>query len=113
MIKLNHWRKEGPIDPRIGGALFVAPQSYSNASSKGSGTGNWYEALAEAWGQVLDKKAGELVSASNQIGNDGNNNPSAMIKASALAQEFAFTSNMAATANSSVGNGLETVSKRQ
>ena len=113
MIKLNHWRKESPIDPRIGGAMFIAPQSYSDAKTKGPGSGNWYEALAEAWGQVMDKKAGELVAASDQIGNDGNNNPSAMIKASALAQEFAFTSNMAATSNSSVGQGLEAVSKRQ
>ncbi len=113
MIKLSHWRKEGPIDPRVGNAMFIAPQSYSNANSKGPGSGNWYEALAEAWGQVLDKNAGEIVAASNQIGNEGMNNPSAMIKASALAQEFGFTSNMAATANSSVGNGLESVSKKQ
>lgn len=111
MFKLSS-RKEAPVDSSLGGALFVTPQSQTQIGSKGPGSSNWYQALAEAWGKVLDLKAGELVAQSNQIGNNGVNEPSSMIKAAALAQEFNFTSNMAATSNSSVGQGLETVAKR-
>jgi hypothetical protein len=108
-------RKQAPIDGTDGG-LFVTPQSFNNGSGRtrgDTGASNWYQALAEAWGEVLDRKAGELVTASDQIGNSGTNDPSAMVKAAALAQEFGFTSTMASTANNSVGQGLETVSKKQ
>jgi hypothetical protein len=106
-------RKEMPmIDGSYAGAQFVQPQTTQKPYGKGNGATSWYEALAQAWGAVLDKKAGEVVAVSNDIGSNGLNNPSAMLKASALAQEFGFLSSQSATATNSVGDGLQTVSKR-
>ena len=108
-------RKQAPTFDGTDGGLFVTPQSfnYNSGRTRDAGASNWYQALAEAWGDVLDRKAGELVNVSDQIGNSGSNDPSVMVKAAALAQEFGFTSTMASTANNSVGQGLETVSKKQ
>ena len=104
-----------PYFDGINGAapLFVTPQSVNKSSGRySSGGATWYEALAQAWGQVLDNKAGELVASSNDIGNNGVNNPSAILKASALAQEFNFLSSQAATATNSIADGLQSVAKR-
>jgi hypothetical protein len=60
MIELFHWRKEGPNDPRVGNGMCSTRPNYSNMSSKTPGTGNWYDALAETWKQVLDKKESGL-----------------------------------------------------
>ena len=103
-----------PYFDGINGAapLFVTPQTVNKSSGKGQGAATWYEALAQAWGQVLDNKAGELVASSNDIGNNGLNNPSAILKASALAQEFSFLSSQSATATNSIADGLQAVAKR-
>jgi hypothetical protein len=115
MIAILTSRKEAPItDGTNGSGLFITPQTFNgNGARARDGAGNWYQALAEAWGEVLDQKAGQLVATSEEIGNNGSNDPSTMVRAAALAQEFGFTSTMASTANNSVGQGLETVSKRQ
>lgn len=95
-------------------ASFVTPREFEpNMSPKLPTERNWFQAMAEAWGRVLDKKAADLLQASESIGTDGNNTPGHIVKFQAMAQEFAFTATTSATANNAVGQGLETVARKQ
>ncbi len=90
-----------------------------NAQSAGGGrdkasqseSASWYQALAEAWGQALDQKAQQITNQADVI-REGVNSPSEITMLTAMSLEYQFLSNSAATSNNSVGQGLESIARK-
>lgn len=79
--------------------------------AKGSGSGEWFEALSEAWGQTLDQQAVKIEAMSDQIGN-GTDNPSQITKLTAESMRMSFLANSSSTSIDSVGKALETMARK-
>jgi hypothetical protein len=92
------------------GMMATSPLT-SNRSSKGGDTGQWFEALASAWGQTLDQQAGRIEQMSNQI-SDGGDNPSQITKLTAESMRMSFMANSSSTSIDSVGKALETMARK-
>lgn len=106
-------------------------------SSEGGGSGSWFEALAESWGQAMDKQAGKIVALSdnlkglNETIKDGaapgateaekelgdltgkTDQPSVLVQLTAESQRFGFMSTAANTSMSSVAQGQEKLASKQ
>ena len=93
-----------PVNP-----LSVMATAPSN--SKKEGTGTWYQAMAEAWGQTLDKQAGTIETLSDQIGG-GDDQPSTLTVMSAESLKMSFLSQSSHTSLSSVGEALKTMAQK-
>jgi len=81
---------------------------------KGSDTANsssWYEALAKAWGQVLDGQATKLETLSDRI-DAGDDQPSTLTQLTAASSKMQFMATSSATSLNSVGNSLETMARK-
>lgn len=87
----------------------AAPSTNSTKSGKSD---NWFEAMAEAWGQTLDKTASSIEAMSEDISN-GNDKPAAITALSAESLKMSFLSSSSHTALSSVGGALETMARKQ
>jgi len=74
--------------------------------------GNWFEAMAEAWGQTLDAKAGEIEAQADKI-SAGDDRPASVTQLTTLSLQMQFLSNSSHTALSSVGSALETMARKQ
>jgi hypothetical protein len=83
-----------------------------STGSKPGKSDNWFEAMAEAWGQTLDKTATSIESMSEDISN-GNDKPAAITALSAESLKMSFLSSSSHTALSSVGSALETMARKQ
>lgn len=77
-----------------------------------SSDGSWFEAMAEAWGQALDRQASKIETQSTQLG-DGMDSPSAITQLTAESLKMTFLSNSSHTALSSTGSALETMARKQ
>lgn len=78
---------------------------------KPAGKGSFFEAMARAWGEALDKQAATIEAQSQQV-SGGNDTPSAVVELSAQAMKMQFLSNSAQTSNSAVGQALETLGRK-
>ncbi len=76
-----------------------------------SGSGSWFEAVAQAWGQTLDGEAQKIETMSDGIG-DGNEQPSQIAELSAESMRMNFMSNSENTSVSSIGQSLETMARK-
>lgn len=76
------------------------------------GSGSFFEAMARAWGQALDKQAGLIQEKSDAIANAGNDNPSAITELTTESLRMSFMSNSSNTSISSVGQALETMARK-
>jgi hypothetical protein len=85
--------------------------SYGNASSQD--TNSWYEAMARAWGQALDKQAQVITDMSDSVANAGNDQPSQITQLTAESERFSFLSTNASTATTSVGQALDSLGRKQ
>lgn len=94
------------LDGSFSGAGMREPVSADTASS-------WFEALAKAWGNAMDDKAGELVQLSSRLSEGGDNMPSVTTMIQAKAQEFGFLSQAEATSISAIGDGLKAMARKQ
>lgn len=74
--------------------------------------GSWFEAMADAWGQALDKQAGDIETASNAM-NNGGDTPSAVTELTAMSLKMSFLASSSHTAVSTVGSALETMARKQ
>jgi len=88
------------------------------ASSSSSGTGkkatsNWYEAMAEAWGQALDKQASKIQELGTSISDAGNDTPSQVTQLTAESLRMGFLANSSHTSLTSVASALETSARKQ
>jgi hypothetical protein len=81
-------------------------------STNGSGSGSWFEAMATAWGQALDKQAGDIEAKSATL-SSGGDNPSAVTELTAMSLKMSFLSSSSHTAISSIGSALETMARKQ
>lgn len=105
-------RLQGNIGDGSGGFSSLATDvSLSGRGSKDQKSSSWFEALAQAWGDVMDKQAADMQIRSEQIGT-GQDQPSQMLLLSAEAQRFGFTATNASTACNSIGDALETLGKK-
>lgn len=91
-------------------AIAVMQNSGTQKSGKGSGT--WFEAMAQAWGQALDNQASSIQQRSDAI-SAGNDTPSAITELTAESLKMGFLSSSAHSSISSVGQALETMARKQ
>jgi hypothetical protein len=74
---------------------------------------SWYEAMAKAWGQSLNNQANVLQQESNQLNNTGADQPSVITQLTADSMRFSFLATSANTATTSVGDGLNSLGRKQ
>jgi len=74
--------------------------------------GNWFEAMADAWGDALNEQADRIVQQSERVA-DGFNSPSEITALTAESLRMSFISNSSHTALTSVGTALETLARKQ
>ena len=74
--------------------------------------GTWFEAMASAWGQALDKQASIIEQQSDAV-SAGNDTPAAITELTAQSLKMGFLSNSSHSAISSVGSALETMARKQ
>jgi hypothetical protein len=77
-----------------------------------SNSGNWFEAMAQAWGEALDQQAGKIEDIAGQI-SGGDDKPATVTQLTAESLKMGFLSNSSHTALSSVGTALETMARKQ
>jgi len=92
-------------------SLVAAAPSTGSSGSTGK-SGNWFEAMAEAWGRTLDAKADELQSTADRI-SGGDDRPATITELSAQSLQMSFLSNSSHTSLQSVGTALETMARKQ
>jgi hypothetical protein len=83
----------------------VQPQPRARSDS-------WFEAMAQAWADTMDKQASQVVALSDELGT-GRDDPGTAIQLQAQAQKMAFLATAASTSTNTVGNALETLAKKQ
>jgi hypothetical protein len=88
----------------------LAPGSTTQSKAKGEGS-HWFEAMAGAWGETLDKVAGKIEAMSDDL-TAGNDTPSAITALSTETMRMSFMTNAAKTDISSVGTALETMARK-
>ena len=74
---------------------------------------SWYEAMAQAWGQALNNQAQVITQLSNEVGAGGNDQPAQITQLTAESMRFSFMATNASTATTSVGDGLESLGRKQ
>lgn len=87
----------------------IATQS---TPQKPRSTGSFFEAMARAWGEALDKQAATIEQQSNAVNSAGDDKPSALIELSAQSMKMQFYSSSAQTSNSAVGESLQTLARK-
>ncbi len=79
---------------------------------RGHGGGTWFEAMAQAWGQALDKQANAIQQQSEAI-SGGDDTPAAVTELTTQSLKMSFLSSSSHTSISSVGAALETMARKQ
>ena len=92
------------------GALASVPANSQQRRETDSGT--WFEALAGAWGQTLDRQADRIITMSDSIGIEGNDKPSEISKLTAESLRMGFLANSSSSSIDSVGKALETMARK-
>ena len=82
-----------------------------SGGSKTSG-GSWFEAMADAWGQALDKQAANIEAKSAGM-NTGGDKPADVTELTAMSLKMSFLASSSHTAISTVGSALETMARKQ
>lgn len=80
--------------------------------SRSGGGSSWFEAMADAWGQALDRQASVIEEKSAAL-DGGGDSPSAITELTAQSLRMSFLSNSSHTAISTVGSALETMARKQ
>lgn len=75
-------------------------------------TQSWYEAMAQAWGQAMNNQAQVITNLSDQI-NSGQDTPAQITQLTAESLRFSYLATNASTSTSSVGDGLESLGRKQ
>jgi|KBSSwiStaDraftv2_1062776.scaffolds.fasta_scaffold43441_6 hypothetical protein len=91
--------------------LAMAPTTTQQPGGNGKG-GTWFEAMARAWGEALDKQAATIQEQSDVL-SGGNDTPAVITELSAQSMKMGFLSNSSHSAISSVGEALSTMARKQ
>src|SRR5262249_53397179 len=89
-------------------ASLPTPQT-TKRSSNGSGT--FFEAMAQAWGDALDRQANLIVQKSDAL-TAGDDSPGAVTALTTESMKLNYLSNSAHTSTESVGQSLETMARK-
>lgn len=95
------------IDPTIVTAADTTPTSGTTAT-----TTDWFEALAQAWGQTLDAEAQKITDLSNQL-STSSQDPSQYALLTAESQRMSFLANSESTSVNAAGEALQTLARKQ
>jgi hypothetical protein len=79
--------------------------------SRAKGSGNWFEAFANAWGQALDNQAAKIETQSDNL-SAGGDKPSDITKLTAESMRMSFMANSSHTSLDSVSKALETMARK-
>ena len=90
--------------------LALAPTT-TQMQGSASKNGTWFEAMARAWGEALDKQAATIQEQSEALGT-GIDTPAAITELSAQSLKMGFLSNSSHTSISSVGEALSTMARK-
>lgn len=74
-------------------------------------SGNFFEALASAWGKALDKQADIIQEKSEALNQEGNDTPGAVTTLTAEAARLSFLANSSSNSLQNAGEALKTVAK--
>ena len=88
----------------------------TGGTTNGTGKKNsssWYEAMAEAWGEALDKQAGKIETLSTEMADSGVDTPAKITQLTAESLRMGFLSNSSHTSLTSVASALETMARKQ
>jgi hypothetical protein len=97
------------INPLV--RLAASPLNNQNpARAKGETT--WFEALARAWGEALDRQAANVQELSENMAGQGEDSPSQIVDLTAASLRMQFMANSQSTSTSSVGQALETMARK-
>ncbi|HEX6707423.1 MAG TPA: hypothetical protein VF169_21880 [Albitalea sp.] len=89
----------------------ATPMTQQKSSTGGS---SWFEAMAQAWGQALDKQAALIQEKSDAINAPGGSDtPSSITELTTESLKMSFLSNSSHTSISTVGQALETMARKQ
>lgn len=80
-------------------------------SGNKNANGSWYEAMAEAWGQTLDRQAADIESLADKV-SGGDDKPATVTQLTAESLKMGFLSNSSHTALSSTGEALKTMAQK-
>ncbi|RTL36316.1 MAG: hypothetical protein EKK53_23145 [Burkholderiales bacterium] len=89
----------------------AASPATGTTGSKTTG-GSWFEAMADAWGQALDKQANDIETKSAAM-NAGGDKPADVTELTAMSLKMSFLASSSHTAVSTVGSALETMARKQ
>ncbi len=92
--------------------VYALQQLISTVSPQGSTGGNFFEALARAWGEALDKQAQVIQEKSAALNQDNNDTPSAMTELSAESAKISFMANSSHTSLSESSEALKAVAQK-
>lgn len=94
---------------------FTTVQTHLAANTGGTrkgDTSSWFEAMAEAWGEALDKQASTMIERAEGLAN-GAESPAEITMLTAESLRMQFLSNSSHTALTSMGSALETMARKQ
>ncbi|HEV8313960.1 MAG TPA: hypothetical protein VGQ23_12900 [Burkholderiaceae bacterium] len=91
-----------------------AAQHMGGEKAKGKGGGSWFEALAQALGESLDKQADKIQKLSSQITDDNaKDKPSTMTQLQSESQRMSFMMSAADQVLKTLGEALSTMARKQ
>jgi hypothetical protein len=91
--------------------LALAPMTSPKGTGSG-GSGSWFEAMSQAWGQTLDAQANRIQQQSDAL-SGGDDSPATITQLSTESLKMSFLSNSSHNAISSVGQALDTMARKQ
>jgi len=91
-------------------AIAAAPLT-SQQPTTSKGGSSFFEAMARAWGEALDKQADTIQQQSDAI-SGGNDTPQAITELTAQSLKMGFLSNSSHSSISSVGEALSTMARK-
>jgi hypothetical protein len=97
-----------PTSPAVGGSRSSSLLTKGSDQSKAN---SWYEAMAKAWGQVLDTQAGQIEGLSDRIAG-GDEQPSTLTQLSAASAQMQFLATSSSSSLGSMGTALETMARK-
>jgi len=93
--------------------MALAPTTTQQSGNGSSGQGGtWFEAMARAWGEALDKQAATIQQESDQLNTQGTDTPAAITELTAQSLKMGFMSNSSHSAIQSVGDALSTMARK-
>ena len=90
----------------------VSVMATTSSNSTKAKSGTWYQAMAEAWGETLDRQAATMETLATRISDGGDDKPSTLTLMSAESLKMGFLSNSSHTALSSTGEALKTLAQK-